>query len=130
MKLINFAIVLSLSLFHCLVCDYTDNTEKDYNTHRLSIASVDTSAIYEGVLKPDNIAIHVAQNMVNSIASTLAWAVIAPFYQVSNILLNGKGCLAQFPILVLDNYSLFIWNLFLKKTKGYNSVFCKTNKHQ
>ena len=66
----NVAIVLSLSLLHCLVCDYTDNSEQDLNTHRLTIASVDTRAIYGGVLKLDNIAIHVAQNMVNLIATT------------------------------------------------------------
>ena len=80
MKLINFAIVLSL--FHCLVCDYTGKSGNNLNTHRLSIASVDTSAIYEGVLKPDNIAIHVAQHMSNFIASTLAWAAISHLYQV------------------------------------------------
>jgi hypothetical protein len=82
MKLMNFVTVLSVSLFHCLLCDYTDNIANDVNTHRLSIGSVDTSAIYEGVLKPENIAIHVAQNMVNIIVSTLAWAVISHFYQV------------------------------------------------
>ena len=68
MKLKNVAIVLSVSLLHCLLCDYTDNSEQD--THRLTIASVDTRAIYGGVLKLDNIAVHVAQNMVNLIATT------------------------------------------------------------
>ena len=85
MKLINFAIVLSLSLFHCLVCDYTGKSGNNLNTHRLSLASVDTSAIYEGVLKPDNIAIHVAQNMVNLIARTLTWEVISHLYQVRKL---------------------------------------------
>ena len=70
------------------MCDYTNYKDNNVITHRLSIASVDTSAIYDGVLKPDNIAIHVAQNMVNFLASTLAWAVIAPFYQARDILFN------------------------------------------
>ena len=68
------------------MCDYTDKSGNDLNTHRLSVASIDTSAIYEGVLKPDNIAIHVAQNMVNFIASTLAWAVISHFYHVRKLI--------------------------------------------
>ena len=73
------------------MCDYTNYKDNNVYTHRLSIASIDTSAIYDGVLKPDNIAIHVAQNMVNFLASTLAWAVIVPFYQVRDILFNEKG---------------------------------------
>jgi hypothetical protein len=81
----NLAIVLSLSLLHCLLCDYTDKSVNYVNTHRLSIGSVDTSAIYEGVLKPDNIAIHVAQNMVNLIARTLTWEVISHLYQVRKL---------------------------------------------
>jgi hypothetical protein len=82
MKYIKYWILPAVLLFPCLLCDYTNYKDNNVNTHRLSIASVDTSAIYKGVLKPDNIAIHVVQNMVNFIASTLVWAVIAPFYQV------------------------------------------------
>ena len=78
-------------LFPCLLCDYTNYEDNNVNTHRLSVAAFDTSAIYDGVLKPNNKAIHAAQNMVNFIASTLAWAVIAPFYQVRDILFKDKG---------------------------------------
>jgi hypothetical protein len=76
------------------------------NTHRLSTASVDTSSIYEGVLKPENITIHVAQNLVDLIASTLAWTVISTNIaeiddSVQKLALNGEGreiiCCMCFP---------------------------------
>ena len=41
---------------------------------------MDTATVYEGVLKPENIAIHVLQNFVNFVASTFAWALLLHFY--------------------------------------------------
>ena len=83
-------ILMIVLLLPCSICDYTNYKDNNVKTHRLSTASVDSSAIYEGVFKPDNIAIHVAQNMVNFIASTLVWAVISYLYPVRNIIINNK----------------------------------------
>ena len=83
MMMIIKCLILSVFLFPCTVCDYTSYYADDVYAHRQSIATLDTSAIYEGVLKLDNIAIHVMQNMVNFLASTLAWGVILPFFQVN-----------------------------------------------
>ena len=68
-----------------LICDViVPSGGSDINaSNRLAIAQLDTNNVYEGVLKPDNIAIHVSQNLVNFVASTIAWAFIAPFYQES-----------------------------------------------
>merc|ERR1711935_145813 len=79
-----FTISCAVLIFPCLLCDYTDYYENDVNAHnRIALGTIDTSAIYEGVVKPDNIAIHVAQNTVNYFASTLAWGLITHFYQGS-----------------------------------------------
>ena len=40
-------------------------------------------AIYDGVLKPDNIATTIISNFIGFIASSLALLVLAPLYQVS-----------------------------------------------
>ena len=40
-------------------------------------------AIYDGVLKPDNIATTILSNFIGFIASSLALLVLAPLYQVS-----------------------------------------------
>ena len=50
------------------------------STHRQGVATLDTSAIYDGVFKPENIAIHLAQNVVNFLASTLAWGFLLHLY--------------------------------------------------
>ncbi|XP_040568934.1 uncharacterized protein [Lepeophtheirus salmonis] len=44
---------------------------------------LDMDAVSEGVLKPDNIAIHVIQNAVNFVSSSLAWFVIGGLTSVS-----------------------------------------------
>ena len=67
-------------VFVCTVCDYTDYYQHSVNTHRQGVATLDTSAIYDGRFKPENIAIHVAQNVVNFLASTLAWGFLLHLY--------------------------------------------------
>ena len=76
-----FSLVLLSLLFSRTLCDYADN-----NNHRQVVAMLDTSAIYEGIFKPENIAIHVVQNLVNFVASTLAWSFLMHLYQVGFIL--------------------------------------------
>ena len=61
-------------------CD-EPHSENDYGSRTLD-TSLDFNTVYEGVLKPENVAIHVVQNLVNFVASCVAWAVIRPFYQV------------------------------------------------
>ena len=43
----------------------------------------------QGVLQPENIAIHVAQNAVNFISSSIAWLAIGAF--ASQTALSGRG---------------------------------------
>ena len=78
--LITQRLLLVMFMFLCLFCDCTVNSNYD----RQSLAVLDTNAIYEGVLNPNNIVIHVTQNLVNFLASTLAWALLASLYQVTN----------------------------------------------
>ena len=74
----------SLAILHvvfvCTVCDYRDYYQHSVNTYRQGVATLDTSAIYDGVFKPENIAIHLAQNVVNFLASTLAWGFLLHLY--------------------------------------------------
>ena len=72
---------LSLLLLPCIVYTHTD---------RLAVADINTDNIYEGLIKPDNVAIHVLQNTVNWVASGVAWAILTHFYQVRNKGLNKK----------------------------------------
>ena len=50
--------------------------------HCTAVADISTDNVYEGLIKPDNVAIHVLQNTVNYVASTFAWGIITHFYQV------------------------------------------------
>ena len=70
-----------IAIITCSFCDFGDYTSDNVKTHR-QVLSLDTSAVYEGVLKPENIAIHVAQNFVNFVSSTLAWSFLLHLYQV------------------------------------------------
>merc|ERR1719189_396483 len=63
---------LSLLLLPCLVCTHTD---------RVDVTDINTDNIYEGLIKPDNVAIHVLQNTVNWVASGVAWGLLTHFYQ-------------------------------------------------
>ena len=78
MRLIASLVLLFALLFVCTLCDYTDNYEKDINTHRLVV----------GVLTTNSIVTHVAQNFVNFLASTLAWTIIDYLLQVSLLILG------------------------------------------
>merc|ERR1711997_704821 len=54
------------------------NTVEESKTTGIAI---DTDTVYAGVLDPNNILIHVTQNLVNFMASSLAWMVLLPLYQ-------------------------------------------------
>ena len=77
-------LLLAMLVFPCNVCDYTDYYKQDLLEHRQSLATLDTSAIYEGLFKPENIAIHVGQNFVNVLVSSLAWGIVTTFSQVQS----------------------------------------------
>ena len=68
-----------LSLFILLVpfihCTHTDR-------EAVAVTGINTDNIYEGLIKPDNVAIHVLQNTVNWVASGIAWGILTHFYQV------------------------------------------------
>jgi len=76
-------LLLAMLVFPCNVCDYTDYYKQDLLEHRQSLATLDTSAIYEGLFKPENIAIHVGQNFINVLVSALAWGLAMALYQGS-----------------------------------------------
>ena len=42
--------------------------------------TIDPDAVYNGIMDPNNIAIHVGQNFVNFAAGTLAWFVLSFFF--------------------------------------------------
>merc|ERR1719362_2512207 len=50
---------------------------------------LDTETILTGILQPENIAIHVAQNAVNFLVSSLGWLAIGAF--ASQTSLSGRG---------------------------------------
>ena len=50
-----------------------------------AVAELNTDNVYEGLLKADNIAIHVLQNTVNYVASSVAWGILTHFYQVRKV---------------------------------------------
>ena len=52
------------------------------HTDRVAVTGINTDNIYEGLIKPDNVAIHVLQNTVNWVASGIAWGILTHFYQV------------------------------------------------
>jgi hypothetical protein len=43
-------------------------------------------AVYSGVLQPENIIIHVTQNLMNFLSSTLAWFLLLNVYTVIKVL--------------------------------------------
>merc|ERR1719233_486767 len=49
-----------------------------------AVAELNTDNVYEGLIKPDNVAIHVLQNTVNYVASSVAWGILTHFYQNSS----------------------------------------------
>ena len=48
-----------------------------------SRTALNTNAIYEGVMQPDNIVVGIIQNFYNFLTSTVGWLLVIPFYQVS-----------------------------------------------
>ena len=82
--------VCSLSPIICLIIftNITCYADHDYyQEHRgenvlLSRTSLDTSAIYEGVMSPENIIVGIIQNFIAFLTSSIGWAFILPFYKV------------------------------------------------
>ena len=62
----------------------TDNNKKaddaDAAESRYFAPNVNYATIYQGTWQPNNIAIHVTQNLVNFVASTLFWFFASFFY--------------------------------------------------
>ena len=48
------------------------------STHDSSSRGLDTSMMYNGIMQSENIAIHVIQNLINFLASTVVWGFIMP----------------------------------------------------
>ena len=71
---------LTMSLFQGLL---VASTEGDiYPMSTIDNMPLHPEAIYDGVLKPDNIATTIISNFIGFIASSLALLVLAPLYQV------------------------------------------------
>ena len=51
----------------------------------LNEPDIDPATVYVGVQDPNNILIHVSQNFVNFASSTLAWMVLAFFYDNASV---------------------------------------------
>jgi hypothetical protein len=56
-----------------------------------SVGPVDLNTVYSGIFQPENILIHVSQNMFNFITSTLCWLLVLPFYRDPNNNNMGGG---------------------------------------
>ena len=44
--------------------------------------TLDSTTIYNGVFQPENMIIHIVQNLVNFVASTMTWGLLMTTYQV------------------------------------------------
>ena len=75
-----YSTYLLVILSSCNIFGYYHNT--NYNSPRLGTAALDMTAIYEGVMQPENIIVGVIQNFINFLTSTIGWVFILPFYQV------------------------------------------------
>ena len=82
--------------------------------------------IFQGVLQPENIAIHVAQNAVNFISSTLAWLAIGAF--ASQTSLSGKLYTAsqKHESTLLHTYVL---NVFLTADRSCTTNILEKNSY-
>ena len=80
----------SVSIITCLListamyckCDYASAS---HTQARLGTTLLDTAAIYEGVMQPENIIVGIIQNFINFLTSSIGWALIMPFYQVNRV---------------------------------------------
>ena len=62
-----------------------DYDSASHNQARLGTTVLDTAAIYDGVLQPENIIVGIIQNFINLATSSIGWALIMPFYQVVRV---------------------------------------------
>ena len=51
-----------------------------FTSRQVSLSSINTDTIYTGVFDPNNILIHVSQNLVNFVTSSLTWLIILPLF--------------------------------------------------
>ena len=63
-----------------------DYDSASHSQARLGSTVLDTAAIYEGVMQPENIIVGIIQNFINFLTTTIGWALIMPFYQVASVL--------------------------------------------
>ena len=81
--------MVSLSIITCLLISTAMYCKCDYSAShtqaRLGSTVLDTAAIYEGVMQPENIIVGIIQNFINFLTSSIGWALIMPFYQVHGV---------------------------------------------
>ena len=69
-------VVISLGVIFALLMSHV--VQSDSSEQR----GFDTSQMYSGVMQSENIAVHVIQNLVNFLASTLVWGLFIPGFGV------------------------------------------------
>ena len=80
-----------LSIITCMliltaICCNGDYSRASHSQARLGSTLLDTAAIYDGVMQPENIIVGIIQNFINFLTTTIGWALIMPFYQVASVL--------------------------------------------
>ena len=83
--MISLSIITSLLIMTAMYCK-GDYHSAVHTQARLGSTVLDTAAIYEGVMHPDNIIVGIIQNFINFLTSSIGWALIMPFYQVVRVL--------------------------------------------
>ena len=80
-------LLLSLSLHNCDTNDYYGqysyypNQARNFLPRLGNTPVIDPDVVYNGVVDPNNIAIHVMQNFINFAAGTLAWFLLSFTFQ-------------------------------------------------
>jgi len=92
-KMYKMNLILVCALFSIKVCEsqrqYEDlrrfypslyDTSENEVESRTAGLTIDSNTVYTGILQPENVLIHVAQNLVNFVASSVTWAFVVYAY--------------------------------------------------
>jgi len=74
-----------------LPSSFFETTAPSQSESRVGLSSINTGTIYTGVFDPNNILIHVSQNFINFVASTITWFVFLPLYQGTGTGREGRN---------------------------------------
>jgi len=60
---------------------YNEIQDSDVEERTGGGVTLDSTTIYNGVFQPENMIIHIVQNLVNFVASTMTWGLLMTTYQ-------------------------------------------------